>query len=121
MVTMDIYGHLFPSEQEKLAQALDEAFAQSQTDKDGQRRTELDLFEVGPRGIEPRTFGLNGHPRIHWCPPVSSCEVEQGNSGPRSDCSCPSASSSVLPCVCTLVCTSSKGEAHIMPVMCGWV
>jgi len=38
MVTMDIYGHLFPSEQEKLAQALDEAFALSQTDK---RRTRI--------------------------------------------------------------------------------
>jgi hypothetical protein len=32
MVTMDIYGHLFPSEQEALAQALDDAFTQSQTD-----------------------------------------------------------------------------------------
>ena len=73
MVTMDIYGHLFPSEQEALAQALDDAFAQSQTDK---RRTKtdknpgavegdlqkgqatLDLSEVGPVGIEPTTFGL---------------------------------------------------------------
>ena len=73
MVTMDIYGHLFPSEQEALAQALDDAFAQSQTDKrrtktdkipgaeedDNQKgQAALDLFEVGPRGIEPRTFGL---------------------------------------------------------------
>ena len=73
MVTMDIYGHLFPSEQEALAQALDDAFAQSQTDK---RRTKtdknpgakegdlqkgqatLDLSEVGPVGLEPTTFGL---------------------------------------------------------------
>lgn len=73
MVTMDIYGHLFPSEQEALAEALDDAFAQSQTDK---RRTKtdmtnssdeadqqkgqaiLDFPEVGPGGIEPPTFGL---------------------------------------------------------------
>lgn len=73
MVTMDIYGHLFPSEQVAVAQALDDAFAQSQTDK---RRTKtdknpeedeadpqkgqatLDLSEVGPVGIEPTTFGL---------------------------------------------------------------
>ena len=73
MVTMDIYGHLFPSEQEALADALDNAFSQSQTDK---RRTKtdkgrgpeeadhqkgqatLDLSEVGPVGIEPTTFGL---------------------------------------------------------------
>jgi integrase len=73
MVTMDIYGHLFPSEQEKLAAALDDAFAQSQTDK---RRTKtgkrqsfvdtdhqkgqatLDLSEVGPVGLEPTTNGL---------------------------------------------------------------
>ena len=73
MVTMDIYGHLFPSEQEALAEALDDAFARSQTDK---RRTKtdksesseeidhqkgqatLDLSEVGPVGIEPTTFGL---------------------------------------------------------------
>lgn len=33
MVTMDIYGQLFPSEQEALEQALDDAFARSQTDK----------------------------------------------------------------------------------------
>ena len=73
MVTMDIYGHLFPSEQEALAKALDDAFTKSQTDK---RRTKpaesekaeesdhqkgqatLDLSEVGPVGIEPTTFGL---------------------------------------------------------------
>jgi integrase len=73
MVTMDIYGHLFPSEQEALAKALDDAFAQSQTDK---RRTKtdksqgsekgdhqkgqatLDFSEVGPVGLEPTTFGL---------------------------------------------------------------
>lgn len=39
MVTMDIYGHLFPSDQETLADALDDAFVQSQTDK---RRTKTD-------------------------------------------------------------------------------
>ena len=73
MVAMDIYGHLFPSEQEALAKALDDAFAQSQTDK---RRTKtdknpaadesdfqkgqatLDFAEVGPVGLEPTTFGL---------------------------------------------------------------
>ena len=73
MVTMDIYGHLFPSEQEALADALDDAFAQSQTDK---RRTKtdrdpamdkddllngqatLDLSGVGPVGLEPTTNGL---------------------------------------------------------------
>jgi hypothetical protein len=78
MVTMDIYGHLFPSEQEALAKALDDAFAQIsdghvKTDK---RRTKtaknlaavesdfhkgqatLDFSEVGPVGIEPTTFGL---------------------------------------------------------------
>lgn len=72
-VTMDIYGHLFPSEQEALAEALDDAFARSQTDK---RRTKvdstrtqhevdlhkgqatLDLSEVGPVGLEPTTNGL---------------------------------------------------------------
>jgi len=73
MVTMDIYGHLFPSEQEALAEALDDAFARSQTDK---RRTKtdksqgseeidhqkgqaiLDFPEVGPVGLEPTTNGL---------------------------------------------------------------
>jgi len=73
MVTMDIYGHLFPSEQEALAKALDDAFTQSQTDKrrtkpaesekvegDDHRKGQatLDLSEVGPVGIEPTTFGL---------------------------------------------------------------
>jgi site-specific recombinase XerC len=73
MVTMDIYGHLFPSEQEALARALDDAFAQSQTDKrrtkpsDSEeaedddlenRQATLDFSEVGPVGIEPTTFGL---------------------------------------------------------------
>ena len=42
MVTMDIYGHLFPSEQEALAEALDNAFTKSQTDK---RRTKTDEGE----------------------------------------------------------------------------
>ncbi len=73
MVTMDIYGHLFPSEQEALAKALDDSFAESQTDK---RRTKtdeteatgeddypkgqaiLDFSEVGPVGLEPTTNGL---------------------------------------------------------------
>jgi hypothetical protein len=36
MVTVDIYGHPFPSDQEALANARDDAFAQSQTDNDGQ-------------------------------------------------------------------------------------
>jgi len=73
MVTMDIYGHLFPSDQEALADALDDAFAQSQTDKrrtktdknssteqNDQRKGQatLDFSEVGPEGIEPSTFGL---------------------------------------------------------------
>lgn len=30
---MNVYGHLFPSESETLAQALDDLYAQSQTDK----------------------------------------------------------------------------------------
>jgi hypothetical protein len=32
-VTMDIYGHLFPSDAEDLADKLDELFRRSQTDK----------------------------------------------------------------------------------------
>jgi len=93
MVTMDIYGHPFPSDQEALANALDDAFAQSQTDK---RRTEtdknpsteesdrrkgqatLDFSEVGPEGIEPSTFGLKV--RRTPFPSVSSCRVVRGNS-----------------------------------------
>lgn len=41
-VTMDICGHLFPSEQEALAEALDNAFTRTQTDK---RRTRTDEAE----------------------------------------------------------------------------
>src|SRR5690606_3478401 len=73
MVTMDIYGHLFPSEQEALADALDGAFARSQTDKRrtrpdkpgfredaGRQETQgtLEFPEVGPVGLEPTTNGL---------------------------------------------------------------
>ena len=70
---MDVYGHLFPSEAESLAAALDSLYAQNQTDK---RRTKpskgrirekrkhqksqlaLDSSEVGPVGLEPTTNGL---------------------------------------------------------------
>ncbi|MDH3308303.1 MAG: site-specific integrase, partial [Acidimicrobiia bacterium] len=73
VVTMDVYGHLFPSEAESLAEALDSLYAQNQTDK---RRTKpskgrirekgkhpksqlvLDFSEVGPVGLEPTTNGL---------------------------------------------------------------
>ena len=72
-VTMDVYGHLFPSAAEDLADALDQLYRQSQTDK---IRTKLRVAnpdghesgsespinrgfpEVGPVGIEPTTFGL---------------------------------------------------------------
>ncbi len=72
-VTMDIYGHLFPSAAEDLADALDELYRQSQTDKirtkltivgpdDDQagpgNRTDQAFPNVGPVGIEPTTFGL---------------------------------------------------------------
>ncbi len=70
---LDVYGHLFPSEAETLAAALDDLFAQNQTDK---RRTRsvrpglrekarhpesqmaLDVLPVGPVGLEPTTNGL---------------------------------------------------------------
>ena len=84
VVTMDVYGHLFPSEAESLAQALDDLYAQNQTDK---RRTKPGSREdvdtqkprwrsssipeiprsawsfrrklgVGPVGLEPTTNGL---------------------------------------------------------------
>lgn len=70
---MDIYGHLFPSEQAAFARALDDAFAQSQTDKrrakpdkpgfreEAQQpkgQATLDFPEVGPVGLEPTTNGL---------------------------------------------------------------
>jgi len=38
MVTMDIYGHLFPSETDKLADALDDLYNDSVTDKTSIRR-----------------------------------------------------------------------------------
>lgn len=73
VVTMDVYGHLFPSEAESLAEALDSLYAQNQTDKrrarqsgDGKRgkrrapksQLSLDFSEVGPVGLEPTTNGL---------------------------------------------------------------
>jgi hypothetical protein len=39
-VTMDIYGHLFPSEAEALATAMDEVFLAAQTDN---RRTNAEM------------------------------------------------------------------------------
>jgi len=73
VVTMDVYGHLFPSDSETLAQALDDLYAQSHADKirtkpdkpgfrEKKKRPEgqaaLDLPEVGPVGLEPTTNGL---------------------------------------------------------------
>ena len=73
MVTMDVYGHLFPSDAEALADKLDAVYRQSQTDK---IRTKLQSIEfrenqerpktesrrgfspVGPVGLEPTTNGL---------------------------------------------------------------
>ena len=72
-VTMDVYGHLFPSAADDLAGALDELYRQSQTDKirtklrvanteDHESGSESPINrgfpEVGPVGIEPTTFGL---------------------------------------------------------------
>jgi len=73
VVTIDVYGHLFLSEAETLAQALDDLYAQHQTDK---RRTKPGAVDpgkqagysdnpmapgfpaVGPVGLEPTTNGL---------------------------------------------------------------
>ena len=44
MVTMDIYGHLFHSAQDLLAEALDDAFARSQTDKRWTKTDKSRLF-----------------------------------------------------------------------------
>ncbi len=70
---MDVYGHLFPSEAESLAQALDDLYAQNQTDKRQTRpgkpgnrekgkhpesQMALDISPVGPVGLEPTTNGL---------------------------------------------------------------
>ncbi len=72
-VTMDIYGHLFPSAAEDLADALDQLYRQSQTDKirtrlriaktqdqetEHENGSDRGFPEVGPVGIEPTTFGL---------------------------------------------------------------
>jgi len=72
-VTMDVYGHLFPSAAEDMADALDELYRQSQTDKirtklriarsdddqtDAGNRSDQAFPNVGPVGIEPTTFGL---------------------------------------------------------------
>ena len=73
VVTMDVYGHLFPSEAESLAEALDDLSAQNQTHKTRTKRDKvgfrekgkhpksqlaLDFTEVGPVGLEPTTNGL---------------------------------------------------------------
>ena len=49
-VTMDIYGHLFPSDAEDLAEKLDELFRRSQTDK---IRTRRSVEAVPDEGIGP--------------------------------------------------------------------
>jgi len=72
-VTMDVYGHLFPSDADKLASALDDLYRNSQTDKrrtkngrrssrrsDDARRTleeQASLFAPGAR-VELATYGL---------------------------------------------------------------
>lgn len=50
-VTMDVYGHLFPSDAEDLADRLDELYRKSQTDK---RRTKRALEAVSDQGIDQR-------------------------------------------------------------------
>jgi hypothetical protein len=52
-VTMDVYGHLFSSDTEKLAAALDNVYRQSQTDK---RRTRPISKASGRRSGSPKTL-----------------------------------------------------------------
>jgi len=73
MVTMDIYGHLFPSETDKLAAALDDLYNDSVTDKQrtqpafgapaqegggAETRTGKGLLSAPGVGLEPTTNGL---------------------------------------------------------------
>ena len=72
-VTMDTYGHLFPSDAEDLADKLDHVYRQTQTDKirtkphragffaesDSAKTQQRQGFSpVGPVGLEPTTNGL---------------------------------------------------------------
>jgi integrase len=72
-VTMDIYGHLFPSDAEDLADRLDALFRRSQTDKrrtkrslgpepdsshGGSQRADQGLLFAPSGGLEPPTPGL---------------------------------------------------------------
>ena len=79
-VTMDIYGHLFPSDAEDLANKLDELFRRSQTDK---RRTKRSLEAV------PEEWTGSGNPSdqgVLFVPPPG---FEPGTPGLGNRCSIP--------------------------------
>lgn len=60
---------------------------------------------MGPRGIEPRTFGLKsvGHP-LRSCPLVAFCEAVSGFPARVDPGSCPPVRVRLLPGVCRSVC-----------------
>ena len=89
MVTMDIYGHLFPSETDKLADALDDLYRDSVTDKrrtkpafgtstqEGEGAESLTgqgLLSAPGVGLEPTTNGLT----------VRSAKAQEQRDTPRN-------------------------------------